>query len=169
MLSSGAPNGDGFSAAENAFLDTGIDSSAGFGGGDFGALLSGIPSSIGAPVASAFSSVGGVLSGLGGTFGKLLSSIGGIFGGFLATGGDVSPGKAYVVGERRPELFVPSQAGRIVPSVGGPARGGDGQQTHIEVHQHIYGVTDADSFQRSQNQLYGDALRAMTIAHSRTR
>lgn len=28
-------------------------------------------------------------------------------------------GKAYVVGERRPEVFVPAQSGRILPSVGG--------------------------------------------------
>jgi hypothetical protein len=31
----------------------------------------------------------------------------------------VSPGKAYVVGERRPELFIPSTPGRIEPSVSG--------------------------------------------------
>ena len=34
-------------------------------------------------------------------------------------GGPVSPGKRYVVGEKRPELFVPNTAGRILPSVGG--------------------------------------------------
>jgi hypothetical protein len=32
-------------------------------------------------------------------------------------GGDVAAGKAYVVGEKRPELFVPSSSGRIEPSV----------------------------------------------------
>ncbi len=37
--------------------------------------------------------------------------IGGIFG--RASGGSVSPNTPYVVGERGPELFVPSSAGRI--------------------------------------------------------
>lgn len=46
----------------------------------------------------------------GGLFGQL-------FGGFRESGGPVSPGKAYVVGEKRPELFVPDRAGSIIPSV----------------------------------------------------
>lgn len=47
----------------------------------------------------------------------ILGAIGGLFGGFRAAGGPVSAGKAYVVGERRPELFVPSQSGHILPAV----------------------------------------------------
>lgn len=39
-----------------------------------------------------------------------------------ASGGPVSAGKAYVVGENRPELFVPGTSGTILPSVPG---GGD--------------------------------------------
>lgn len=35
-----------------------------------------------------------------------------------AMGGPVTAGVPYVVGERRPEIFVPNQSGRIVPSVG---------------------------------------------------
>src|SRR5437879_4012857 len=35
----------------------------------------------------------------------------------LEHGGDVTPGQAYVVGEKRPELFVPNAAGRIYRSV----------------------------------------------------
>ncbi|UXC37195.1 phage tail tape measure protein [Cupriavidus gilardii] len=42
-----------------------------------------------------------------------------MFGGFRAGGGNVEAGKAYVVGEKRPEVFVPAQSGRILPSVGG--------------------------------------------------
>lgn len=50
--------------------------------------------------------------------GNWLSSLGSaIFGGFKATGGSVTPGQPYIVGERRPEVFVPSTAGRIIPSV----------------------------------------------------
>jgi hypothetical protein len=39
-----------------------------------------------------------------------------------ATGGPVSPGRAYMVGERGPELFVPTGAGRVEASGGGSAR-----------------------------------------------
>lgn len=48
----------------------------------------------------------------------LLSSLGGLVSGLLgspgrATGGPVSGGRAYMVGERGPELFVPSSGGRV--------------------------------------------------------
>lgn len=36
-----------------------------------------------------------------------------------ADGGSVMPGQAYVVGENRPELFIPDRPGTIVPQVGG--------------------------------------------------
>lgn len=49
----------------------------------------------------------------GGFFGSILSSI---FGGFRAEGGSVTSGRSYVVGERGPELFVPSGSGNIVPN-----------------------------------------------------
>lgn len=39
-----------------------------------------------------------------------------------ATGGPVSPGRAYMVGERGPELFVPTGAGRVEASGGGGVR-----------------------------------------------
>lgn len=45
--------------------------------------------------------------------------LGKIFGGFRAGGGGVEAGKAYMVGERRPELFVPRTSGTIVPSTRG--------------------------------------------------
>jgi hypothetical protein len=41
------------------------------------------------------------------------------FAGFRASGGPVRPGKAYVVGEKGPELFAPSTAGTIIPGGGG--------------------------------------------------
>jgi phage-related protein len=43
----------------------------------------------------------------------------GIFDGFRADGGPVSAGRAYVVGERGPELFVPRGNGQIVPNGAG--------------------------------------------------
>lgn len=39
-----------------------------------------------------------------------------LFGGARADGGPVSPGKAYLVGEKGPELFVPNSAGNIQPN-----------------------------------------------------
>lgn len=52
----------------------------------------------------------------GGAFGSLVSSVAGLFGGARADGGPVSFGRAYLVGERGPELFTPATSGRIVPN-----------------------------------------------------
>ncbi len=43
-----------------------------------------------------------------------LGSLVGSFGGFRAAGGPVGQGRSYVVGENGPELFVPSNSGRIM-------------------------------------------------------
>ncbi|HVQ09372.1 MAG TPA: tail tape measure protein [Allosphingosinicella sp.] len=63
---------------------------------------------IGNGLKSLFGGGGGGISGL---IGSLLGAIGGAPG--RATGGAVSPGRAYLVGERGPEYFVPTAAGRI--------------------------------------------------------
>ena len=75
-----------------------------------------------ASVRSGLESLGGGSGGSGG----LLSSLGSILGSVLgapgrATGGPVSPGRAYRVGERGPELFVPTSAGRVETGVMGSA------------------------------------------------
>ena len=59
------------------------------------------------------SAIGGGTSGSGGLldFTGLLTSVLGLPG--RATGGNVAPGRGYVVGERGPELFVPTSAGRV--------------------------------------------------------
>lgn len=49
-------------------------------------------------------------------------SLANVFGGARASGGPVEAGKAYLVGEKRPELFVPGRSGMIIPKV--PAGGG---------------------------------------------
>lgn len=59
---------------------------------------------------SIFSSIGGSLFGGSGGF---LSSL---FGGGKASGGDVSAGTPYIVGERGKEVFVPKTSGTIVPN-----------------------------------------------------
>lgn len=60
--------------------------------------------------------IAGGLGGFGGG-GGIQQFLGSIFGGFKARGGSVQAGKAYVVGEKRPELFVPGSNGRIEPTV----------------------------------------------------
>ena len=58
--------------------------------------------------------------------GGITSLFSSFFGGFRASGGPVSPRKAFVVGERGPELFVPKVAGDIVPSLAGESGSGAG-------------------------------------------
>lgn len=45
-----------------------------------------------------------------------LGSVAGLFGGARASGGPVSSGRSYLVGERGPEMFTPSSAGNITPN-----------------------------------------------------
>ncbi|WP_404372569.1 tail tape measure protein [Sphingomonas sp. MMS24-J45] len=62
--------------------------------------------------------------GRGGSGSGLLSILGSLFGGApgRATGGPVSPLRPYWVGERGPELFVPTASGSVVAAGGGGAR-----------------------------------------------
>lgn len=66
--------------------------------------------------------IGELLGGSGG--GGLAGLIGSLFAGSpgRATGGPVSPGRPYWVGERGPELFVPTAAGQVAANVPGAAR-----------------------------------------------
>lgn len=68
---------------------------------------------------------GGLSEVLGGSRGGGLAGlIGSLFGGApgRATGGPVSPGRPYWVGERGPELFVPTSAGQVAANVPAGAR-----------------------------------------------
>ncbi|RWP88362.1 MAG: hypothetical protein EOR12_16760 [Mesorhizobium sp.] len=82
--------------------------------------------------------------GSGGILGSLLGAIGlggsGSSGGggipwaddtFRAGGGPVQAGKAYIVGEKRPEVFVPGQSGMIHPSVPSVQSAGGGGSSVI--------------------------------------
>lgn len=73
-----------------------------------------------------FGGAGGGLGGGsgGGVLGLLGTSLAGLFGGApgRATGGPVTAGRAYRVGERGPEMFVPQAAGRI-EAAGSAGRG----------------------------------------------
>jgi phage-related minor tail protein len=65
--------------------------------------------------------IGAILAGAGGAGGGgggLLAGLAGLIGGApgRATGGPVSPARPYWVGERGPELFVPTASGSIAPA-----------------------------------------------------
>lgn len=65
-------------------------------------------------IAKTFGGIGSVGGGGGGGRGGLFG--GAIIPGFLADGGPAGAGKPYIVGERGPELFVPSTSGSVVPN-----------------------------------------------------
>ena len=68
---------------------------------------------------------------IGGWAGQALSWAGTLFGGARASGGSVATGHAYMVGERGPEMFVPSSAGAILPT--GSQAGGQRSEYNINV------------------------------------
>jgi hypothetical protein len=111
---------------------------------------------------AAGASAGAEASG-GGGLGGLFASIGKAFGGFLQSGGDVRPGRAYVVGERAPEFFVPNQPGQIRPALN--LAGGRGGQTTIV--NNFNGVKDVDLFRRSESQIMTQFHRQSAIAYAR--
>jgi hypothetical protein len=92
---------------------------------------------------------GGLLSGLGSILGSVLGAPG------RATGGPVSPGRAYRVGERGPELFVPTSSGRIET---GGGRGATNVNLTIRVSDNGRGSAP-DALQRSSRQV-ARAVRA---------
>lgn len=115
-----------------------------------------------------FSSILGQLGkigggGGGGFFGSILGNIGSAFGGPKAEGGDVTPGKTYLVGEKGPELLkIGAAGGSIVPN--GQIGGGMGGS--VTVVQNIQ-TPDVDGFKRSSAQIQSSAFRAASTRHSR--
>lgn len=109
--------------------------------------------------------VRGLFSGLfggsgsgGGGLGAALGSLVGLPG--RATGGPVSPGAAYVVGERGPELFVPTSAGSVAANGGAPAR-----DVRVSITVNAGAGTDApQALQRSSRQVASAVRRALSGA-----
>ena len=112
-----------------------------------------------------FSSIGlgGGNGGNGGSgTGNLIGSIGSLLSSLLgspgrATGGPVSPGRGYIVGERGPELFMPSSAGRIETGFGGQSR-------DVKVSISITapaGTSAPQALQRSSRQVASAVRRAL--------
>ena len=71
---------------------------------------------------------------------KIGGAIGGMFGGGRATGGPVSAGTTYLVGEKGPELFTPSRSGNIIPN---GAMGGGSNVINITVNGAIDPISTA--------------------------
>lgn len=111
-------------------------------------------------VQAGIGSIGGATGaqsgGIGGLLTGLVSSIFGLPG--RATGGPVAPGRGYLVGERGPELFVPTSAGRVEPSVGG----GRGRDVNVSIRiVSPQGSHQPESLRRSGKQVAQAVRRAL--------
>ena len=102
---------------------------------------------------------GGIASpggGIGGGIGSLLGGLLGLPG--RATGGPVSPGRGYLVGERGPEVFVPTTAGRVETG------GGGGRSREVRVSINLNsprGASAPAAMQRSSRQVASAVRRAL--------
>ena len=72
-----------------------------------------------------------------------------------ATGGPVAPGRGYVVGERGPELFVPTSSGRVEAA----PRGGGGRDVRVTIQVQAGAGEAPAALQRSSRQV-ARAVRA---------
>lgn len=103
---------------------------------------------------------GGLVGGAGeGIFGGVLKGIGSAlgFGGAKAGGGDVMPGRSYLVGEEGPERFVPRTMGTIVPTAALAAGGGG---TNVTNNFSVTGPVD----RRTEAQIAKAATRGLQRA-----
>ncbi len=96
--------------------------------------------------------------GLAGLAGSLLSGVLGLPG--RATGGPVAPGAAYLVGERGPELFVPTASGRVAPIAAGPG----GRDVRVAIAINAPAGTEPQALARSSRQVARAISRALDAA-----
>ena len=107
------------------------------------------------------SASGGKGKGIGGFVGKLL-------GGLFADGGRPPVGKASIVGERGPELFVPKVAGTIIPN--NKLDGGDNTTNIVNVSVNASGSSVAGNSAEAQQlgAVIGAAVQAQLIKEKRS-
>jgi len=103
-------------------------------------------------MANLFGGPGG--GGLGGLIGQSLGALVGLPG--RATGGPVSPGRAYLVGENGPEVFLPTASGRIEP---GGAKGGQGRDVRVAIQLAVPRGTSAPTAMRRSSRQIASAVR----------
>lgn len=106
---------------------------------------------------------GGGAPGGGGLLGTLAGAGSSLVGGLLglpgrATGGPVSPGRGYLVGERGPEVFVPTSAGAVRTL--GEGKGGRDVRVSINLVTPP-GSSAAQALQRSSRQVASAVRRAL--------
>lgn len=97
-----------------------------------------------------------------GLFAGLAPTLAGAAGSLLglpgrATGGNVSPGRGFLVGERGPEVFVPTSAGRVEPAGAAPSR-------EVKVAINVVsprGASVPRSLERSSRQVASAVRRAL--------
>ena len=75
----------------------------------------------------------------------------GSFGGGRAAGGFAAAGQSFLVGERGPELFTPAASGTVRPL----------SASSMTVNITLPGVSDAESFRRSETQVAAALARAV--------
>lgn len=93
--------------------------------------------------------------GLGGAVTGLLGTLLGLPG--RATGGIVAPDRPYLVGERGPEVFVPTSAGQVLANQGAPTR-----EVRVAINLAAERGTSAPvALQRSSRQLASAVRRAL--------
>ena len=108
-----------------------------------------------------FGSIG--LGGGGSGGGNAILGLGGLIGSILglpgrATGGPVAPGRGYLVGERGPELFVPTSAGRVET---GQLGGSRDVRVNITIAAPS-GTSAPQALQRSSRQVASAVRRALS-------
>ncbi|WP_260926463.1 tail tape measure protein [Novosphingobium sp. 9] len=119
---------------------------------------------LGEIAASAAQGLVGGSAGVGTSAGTGSASLGGLVTSLLglpgrATGGNVAPGSAYVVGERGPELFVPTSAGRIDSGASGSS---GGRSVSVAINMTgARGASVPQSLRRSSRQIASAVRRAL--------
>jgi len=105
--------------------------------------------------------LGGAGGGAGGLGSLLGQSVGGLFGlPGRATGGPVAAGRAYMVGERGPEVFVPTAAGRVETGMAAP-----GRDVRVAIQVAVpRGQAAPTAMQRSSRQIASAVRRALQQA-----
>lgn len=113
-------------------------------------------------VAAGLGSLGAGGLGGGRTGGGLLSGLLGLLGlPGRATGGPVSPGRAYMVGERGPEMFVPTSSGQVVA---GGVGGGGGRDVRVAITVNAPAGAAPETMARSARQVARAVRRALDEA-----
>jgi phage-related minor tail protein len=97
--------------------------------------------------------VGDGVLGLGGLIGSIFGLPG------RATGGPVAPGRPYLVGERGPELFVPTSAGQIDAGTGGAGARSVNVSIRVVAPE---GSSSPESLRRSSRQVAQAVRRALS-------